>query len=193
LKARGTQAHLSLLGEELEGVVDVLAEAPAKHLVRLVEAEHLDVVGLERAAVDHVKDATGGANNDVGALGELLHVLADVDTTDAGVAVDRHVVAEGDDDLLDLLGELTRGGEDDSLGRLDRGVDLEKRSTEASQLERASSRRAEHERATRTRCRIEIENVAVLPVPDWAWAITSLPLTTGMMARCWMAEGRSKP
>ena len=24
-------------------------------------------------------------------------------------------------------------------------------------------------------CRIAIENVAVLPVPDWAWAITSLP------------------
>ena len=24
-------------------------------------------------------------------------------------------------------------------------------------------------------CRIAIENVAVLPVPDWAWAITSFP------------------
>jgi hypothetical protein len=59
-----------------------------------------------------------------------------------------------------------------------------------------------------------MEKVAVLPVPDWAWAITSLPdqnvrrydffffsfqseknspLMMGMMARCWMAEGRSKP
>jgi len=42
-------------------------------------------------------------------------------------------------------------------------------------------------------CNIAIEIVAVLPVPDWAWAITSHPLTIGIMARCWMAEGCSKP
>lgn len=67
--------------------------------------------------------------------------------------------------------------------------------------------------------RIETEKVAVFPVPDWAWAMTSWPCgrrrgggrvretgkrgrkageegrrrtaTTGMMARCWIAEGRS--
>lgn len=38
-----------------------------------------------------------------------------------------------------------------------------------------------------------MENVAVLPVPDWACAITSRPLITGTIARCWMAEGFSKP
>jgi hypothetical protein len=58
-----------------------------------------------------------------------------------------------------------------------------------------------------------MEKVAVLPVPDWACAMTScpgiyvsflfcwclaglgknVPLMTGIMARCWMAEGRSKP
>jgi len=37
-----------------------------------------------------------------------------------------------------------------------------------------------------------MEKVAVLPVPDWACAMTSCPLTTGTMARCWIAEGRSK-
>ena len=37
-----------------------------------------------------------------------------------------------------------------------------------------------------------MENVAVFPVPDWAWAMTSCPFTTGTIARCWMAEGRSK-
>lgn len=42
-------------------------------------------------------------------------------------------------------------------------------------------------------CKIEMENVAVLPVPDWAWAITSLPLTIGLIDRCWIAEGFSKP
>lgn len=41
-------------------------------------------------------------------------------------------------------------------------------------------------------CRMEMLNVAVLPVPDWAWAMTSRPETMGRMARCWMAEGFSK-
>lgn len=29
-----------------------------------------------------------------------------------------------------------------------------------------------------------MENVAVFPVPDWAWAITSRPLVTGTIALC---------
>lgn len=42
-------------------------------------------------------------------------------------------------------------------------------------------------------CSMEIENVAVLPVPDWACAITSLPFTIGRILLCWIAEGFSKP
>jgi len=38
-----------------------------------------------------------------------------------------------------------------------------------------------------------IEKVAVLPVPDCAWAITSRRSVSGLIARCWIAEGRSKP
>ena len=57
-------------------------------------------------------------------LSELGHVLSDVDSSDTGVAVDGHVVSEGDDDLLDLLGELSGRSKDQSLGRLDGGVDL---------------------------------------------------------------------
>lgn len=38
----------------------------------------------------------------------------------------------------------------------------------------------------------EIEKVAVLPVPDWAWAMTSRPRMMGMIARCWIADGFSK-
>jgi hypothetical protein len=37
-----------------------------------------------------------------------------------------------------------------------------------------------------------MEKVAVLPVPDCAWAITSLPWVIGKIARCWIAEGFSK-
>lgn len=53
--------------------------------------------------------------------------------------------------------------------------------------------RAWHSRSeVSMRWRIEMAKVAVLPVPDWAWAITSRVLRTGTMARCWMAEGFSK-
>lgn len=33
----------------------------------------------------------------------------------------------------------------------------------------------------------------VFPVPDCACAMTSRPAMIGLMARCWMAEGFSKP
>lgn len=33
----------------------------------------------------------------------------------------------------------------------------------------------------------------VFPVPDWACAMTSRPLTMGRTALCWMAEGFSNP
>ncbi len=44
-----------------------------------------------------------------------------------------------------------------------------------------------------TCCKMAMEKVAVFPVPDCAWAITSRPLMLGTMARCWMADGFSKP
>lgn len=95
-----------------------------KHLVGLVEDEHLDVVGLEDTALDHVVDTAGGTNDDLGAVLEGLHVLTDVGSTDTGMAVDVHEVTDGDDDLLDLLGQLTGGSEDKGLASLEVGVDL---------------------------------------------------------------------
>lgn len=71
-----------------------------------------------------VEDSSGGSDDNVRSLSELGHVLSDVDSSDTGVTVDRHVVSEGDDDLLDLLGELSSRSKNQSLGRLDGGVDL---------------------------------------------------------------------
>jgi hypothetical protein len=42
------------------------------------------------------------------------------------------------------------------------------------------------------RWRIAIEKVAVLPVPDWAWAMTSAPEMHGTIALCCIKEGFSK-
>jgi hypothetical protein len=69
-------------------------------------------------------DTAGGTDNDLGTVLESLHVVTDAGATDTGVALDVHEVTDGDNDLLDLLGELTGGSEDKSLASLDVGVEL---------------------------------------------------------------------
>lgn len=105
-------------------LVNLVLETTGQHLIGLVQAEDLDVVGAEGAPVDHVEDTTGGTDDDMDALLELGHVLTNVGATDAGMTFDVHVIAEGDDDLLDLLSELTGWGEDESLGAFDGHVEL---------------------------------------------------------------------
>jgi hypothetical protein len=121
----GQEDDLGLGGKKLEDVVDRVLETGREHLVGLVKAEHLDGVGLEGTTVDHVEDTAGGSNDDLGALVELGNVLTDGGTTDTSVAVDVKVVTKSDNDLLDLLSELTGGGQDKSLGLLDVRVDLQ--------------------------------------------------------------------
>lgn len=95
-----------------------------QHLISLVEDEQLHVVGLEDTALDHVLDTAGGADNDVGAITESGHILADVGTTNAGMALNAHEVTNSDNDLLDLLSQLTSGSKDEVLARAQVGVDL---------------------------------------------------------------------
>ena len=69
-------------------------------------------------------DTAGGTDNDLGAVLEGLHVVTDAGATNAGVALDLHEVADGNNDLLDLLSKLTGGSEDEGLASLDVGVKL---------------------------------------------------------------------
>lgn len=120
----GQENDLGGLGQKLEDIVDLLGETAGQHLVGLVENEHLHVVRLKDTALNHVLDTSGGADDDLGAVGEGLHVVTDAGATNAGVAGDVHEVTDGDNDLLDLLGKLTGGGEDKRLAGLDVVVDL---------------------------------------------------------------------
>lgn len=80
-------------------------------------------------------NAAGGTDNDLRTVLESLHVLANAGATDASVALNLHEVTNGDDDLLDLLGQLASRGEDERLALLDAGVDLlESRDGESSSL-----------------------------------------------------------
>lgn len=156
-----------------------------QHLVGLVENEHLHAIGLEEAALDHVVDTARSADNDLGTILQGLHVVTDAGAANAGVALDVHEVANGDHDLLNLLGQLTGGREDKGLALLQVGVDLlQDRDGEGSGL-------------AGTRLGLGNDIVACIAMINRCRCTVSnsrdLPLITGMMARCWIAEGRSKP
>jgi hypothetical protein len=102
----------------------VLGGTYGKHLVSLVKNKHLHSIRLEEATLDHVVDTTRGTNDDLGAVLQSLHVITNARAANAGVALDVHEVANSDNDLLDLLGQLTGGREDQSLALLDVLVDL---------------------------------------------------------------------
>lgn len=44
-----------------EDIVDLILETSRQHLVSLIEDKHLDVVGTQDLARDHIEDATGSA------------------------------------------------------------------------------------------------------------------------------------
>ena len=69
-------------------------------------------------------DTARGTNNDLRAVLEGLHVVADAGATNASMAFHVHEVANSNHDLLDLLSQFTGGGEDQSLALVDGGVDL---------------------------------------------------------------------
>lgn len=154
-----------------------------KHLISLIEDEHLHGVGLEEAALDHVVDTTWGTDNDLWTVLESLHVITNAGTTNAGVALDAHEVSDGNHDLLDLLSQLTGWGKDQSLASLDVWVDLlENGDGESSGL-------------SSTRLGL-CDDIVTLMLSDFCEMLKPLkyiPLMTGMIARCWIADGRSKP
>mmetsp|Transcript_754 Transcript_754/g.1342 ORF Transcript_754/g.1342 Transcript_754/m.1342 type:complete len:377 (-) Transcript_754:77-1207(-) len=108
-------AHLQLGGEQLEDVVDLVLEPAGKHLISLVEDEALDVVGAQCPTAEHVVHATGGSDHDVHAALESALILTHAGSTDARVALHLKVVAQGAHNLLDLLRQLTGGGEHERL------------------------------------------------------------------------------
>ncbi len=95
-----------------------------KHLISLVEDEHLHVVGLQDTALDHVLDTSWSSNDNLWTILQSLHILTDVGAANTGMALNVHEVTNGDDDFLDLLSKLTSRGKDQSLAGLEIGVDL---------------------------------------------------------------------
>lgn len=123
-ESSGENTHLDFGWEQLEYIINLVLETATEHFICLVKDEHLDGIGLESAATEHVVDATRSADDDVNAGLEGTSVLADGGTTDAGVALDVEVVTQGSHDLFDLLGKLSGGGENEGLALEDVVIEI---------------------------------------------------------------------
>ena len=116
-----------------------------KHLIGLVKNEHPHGIGSQEAAINHVMNTAGGSNDHLGAFLESFHVLTDTSTTNASMALDIHKISNCDDNLLDLLSELSGGCKDQSLALLDVGFNLlENRDGESSSLSRTRLGLSDH-------------------------------------------------
>jgi hypothetical protein len=104
-------------------VINLILEALVEELVGLVQDEHLDVARAEDAPPNHVEDPAGRPREDVLTIFEFTYVLADGSAADARVTLHVHVVAQGEDDGLDLRREFAGGGEDERLGLSDGDID----------------------------------------------------------------------
>jgi hypothetical protein len=95
-----------------------------KHLISLIKNEHLHRICLQESSLNHVLDASRSANDDLRAVLERLHIITDASSANTRVALNAHEVANGNDDLLDLLRKLTGRSKNQSLALLNIGIDL---------------------------------------------------------------------
>ena len=95
-------------------IVDLFLESAVQHFVGLIKNEKFDVSGTEISSSNHIESTTGSTYYNVLTKVKLADVLANVGTTNADVGLDVHVVTKSQDDLLDLLRQLTSGTEDKS-------------------------------------------------------------------------------
>lgn len=110
------QANLNIMGEVFEDLSDLVHETSAQHLVSLIENNHLKVISLEGFSVDEIFDPTRCSDHNLNAsIFQCIPILLGIRASDAATCGNVDELAEAEDDLVDLLGELSGGGEDDGL------------------------------------------------------------------------------
>ena len=140
------EERLAARGDVLQDAANVGQEAHVAHAVRLVEHQDLHVGEIDVAAVDEVEQPAGTGNDDLGAtaqggdLGHLAHAAID------GHAAHLGLLAEADDGLVDLVGQLARGRHDEGahLVELALGEALKDRQHKGGRLAGAGLCQAEY-------------------------------------------------
>ena len=115
--------HLGVLGQELEHLVHLVLEATREHFICFIKTEHLEVIGPEGTTIDHIVHTTWCTDNNLSTIAEACHVFTDIRTTNTGMALDVHVVTQGNNDILNLLSKFTSGGQNKRLNSLQVRVD----------------------------------------------------------------------
>lgn len=64
-------------------------------------------------------DTSWGTDNNVNTILEDLHVISNNGTTNTGVTLNIHEITDGNDDLLDLLCQLTGWSQNEGLALFD--------------------------------------------------------------------------
>ena len=119
-------------------VIDLIFETLVKELIGLVQDKHFDVARTEGAPPNHIKHPTGRPGDDVLAIFKFTYVFADRSAANACVTLYVHVVAQREDDGLDLRREFAGGRENECLGLSEGNVDgLQHRDGKGSRFTRA--------------------------------------------------------
>ena len=116
---RGEQLRAPVPRDNLEDLVDLLLKVEVEQPVRLVQAEHLQLLQGEPFGVrEVVHDAPGGADDDVRPLTQLDGLRHHVDAAHEHGGLDADAGAQRLELLADLDGELARRGEHEREERL---------------------------------------------------------------------------
>ena len=102
-------------GEEFKDVVNLILESTRKHLICLIEEKLADAVKTECPTVDHIIDTTGSSDNNVDTILKGADIVTDSSSSDTSMDLNIHEVSKSDNNLLNLLSQLTGGSEDKTL------------------------------------------------------------------------------
>ena len=107
---------------DLDNLTHLIGKSVTEHLVSLIEDEAAEIVEAEVAAVGQIVDATGSADDNVGAGADLTGILVTGNAADRENDLDLQVAADRANHSGDLLGELMGVGHHEGLGLLQSGV-----------------------------------------------------------------------
>lgn len=97
-----TISYLDLIRHESKYIIDLIFETTRQHLISLIQNEHLDVLGVECPAVDHVMHTARCANNNVGTTLQFPHVLTHQCASNTGMALSAKIISQCQNHFLDL-------------------------------------------------------------------------------------------
>ena len=108
----GEHESLADARERLDDALDIGDEAHVEHAVGLVDHQHLDAAQHDLAPLEHVYQAAGGGDQNVGVLAERGFLKREPLAADEQRLAQAVVGAVGDEVVRDLLSELSRRRQD---------------------------------------------------------------------------------